>query len=221
MSVPTPPPVPAGWYPDPQGRFARRYFDGLSWTAMVQEHSGSTGPEGQAPAHASGTYPSAIPPTWEPARPSGGGAPTGVLVVAFGLVQVALSLFVLDWVEFQAGGSGVSFLWLAERAFSGHTYYVDIGDFAQAYLAFLGLALAVVVALSALVGTWPDRSGTGTRRYPQRSIAALLALTAGLAQIYVLTAFAEFDLVEELKAGGWIGIIGYAFVLVGSLRGPY
>jgi hypothetical protein len=35
MSQPQPPKPPAGWYPDPQGSGAQRYFDGTNWSSQL------------------------------------------------------------------------------------------------------------------------------------------------------------------------------------------
>lgn len=55
------PGTPAGWYPDPKGRYEQRYHDGSDWT----EHVSTAGTAGTDD------------PTAGPAGPGFGGAPTG------------------------------------------------------------------------------------------------------------------------------------------------
>lgn len=53
--------TPAGWLPDPTGRFARRYFDGATWTDHVADAPGETlNDPFKAPAPPA--------PTWEPSE---------------------------------------------------------------------------------------------------------------------------------------------------------
>ncbi|WP_232295012.1 DUF2510 domain-containing protein [Parafrankia sp. EUN1f] len=45
MTTPGGGPAAPGWYPDPQGRFAHRYFDGSGWTDEIDDGRGWHGPE--------------------------------------------------------------------------------------------------------------------------------------------------------------------------------
>ena len=53
-----------GWFQDPTGRFAQRYWDGTTWTAAV------CGPAGGAPQHDPTEVPSSLPPPPPPAPPA-------------------------------------------------------------------------------------------------------------------------------------------------------
>lgn len=69
-----------GWYPDPHGRFARRYHDGQVWTEHVADAQGAqhVDPVGTAPAGGAGTWsqPSASSPGWQaPPAPTGASPP--------------------------------------------------------------------------------------------------------------------------------------------------
>ena len=84
MSEATPPPgpVPAGWYPDPEGGAAPRWWDGSRW----------------APAAPPGPPPMPVPPS--PVPPSPGGGPTPApkksrtwLIVLLVLLGAGLLLF--------------------------------------------------------------------------------------------------------------------------------
>ncbi len=61
-----------GWFPDPYGRFQRRYHDGVEWT----EHVADDGVEQQDPMRASPVVPFVLPRTavagaapWPPPDP--------------------------------------------------------------------------------------------------------------------------------------------------------
>lgn len=63
--------VPAGWFPDPYGRFQQRWWDGNDWTAQVSTNDVATvDPLGNSPV-----IPFAIPPT----ASSAGGTPVRML----------------------------------------------------------------------------------------------------------------------------------------------
>lgn len=54
MSVPTPPPTPPGWYPDPGGAAVQRYWDGTQWTPNQAPYATATA--ASAPAAARSWY---------------------------------------------------------------------------------------------------------------------------------------------------------------------
>ena len=101
-----------GWYPDPQGRYEQRYFDGVAWTSHVSTggtvttDGGGAGPPGPSGASLYGT-----PTTpYGIGGPIGGGpgwrTPTryenrvgwGLVVYLVGLLLVGVSL-ALPWLD--------------------------------------------------------------------------------------------------------------------------
>lgn len=65
----TTPPLPAGWYPDPEQHNGLRYWDGVTWT----EHRApaQSAPAHTSPAHAAPERPEQPPTPAEPAGPPG------------------------------------------------------------------------------------------------------------------------------------------------------
>jgi hypothetical protein len=63
-----------GWYPDPSGRYPRRWFDGTDWTASVLGANGQQGYDELPPAAAPGaralTAGSPLPPPPPPSQPT-------------------------------------------------------------------------------------------------------------------------------------------------------
>jgi hypothetical protein len=88
--------APAGWHPDPTGRYEFRYFNGHQWTADVSVH-------GQRFIDGGG------PPTWQPGwgpePPSTSRRTRGTAVAAF---VVGLISLLLAWIPFVfvLGGAG-------------------------------------------------------------------------------------------------------------------
>ena len=80
--------APAGWHPDPTGRFEFRYFNGQRWTSDVSVH-------GQRFLDQVG--PAAYQPGWGPAAPTPRGPSRGFSLASF---WVALASFLLGWVPF-------------------------------------------------------------------------------------------------------------------------
>jgi hypothetical protein len=79
---------PAGWHPDPTGRYEYRYFNGHQWTADVSVH-------GQR--FIDSTSPATWQPGWGPEPPDASRRTRGMAVAGFvvGLVSLALA-----WVPF-------------------------------------------------------------------------------------------------------------------------
>ncbi len=79
---------PAGWHPDPTGKYEYRYFNGHQWTADVSVH-------GQR--FIDNTSPATWQPGWGPQPPEPSKRTRGMAIAAFvvGIVSVALA-----WVPF-------------------------------------------------------------------------------------------------------------------------
>jgi hypothetical protein len=87
--APTPPAEPlqpSGWFPDPNGRYEHRYFNGRAWTADVADGGQRTiDPLGSTPSPAAGVAPA----------PRGNGIATAALVCGIGAVLLAWIPFIV------------------------------------------------------------------------------------------------------------------------------
>lgn len=86
----------SGWYPDPQGRYEQRYYDGQAWTAQVQS-AGVSGYDGPVAAPAAYYSPSAVS-NLGGRYPAASGMPTrriGQNRLGAGFVLACLGWFVL------------------------------------------------------------------------------------------------------------------------------
>ena len=140
----------------------------------------------------------------------------GFVVALTGGILLILSLSAMDWVRFSGnvGGSprrsyGLRFLEMGD-----HLSIVDIG-IAGAYFGGIGLLLAAVAGIVALVGTW-----SGDRRRTLRGAAAALALAGALLQIVVMSAIGSPEGGAGPGTGAFIGLVGYALLGVGVAIGP-
>jgi hypothetical protein len=86
LSTPQPPPPRPGWYPDPGGAHAHRYFDGQRWTDQLAPFSTST------------------PPPLRPARAAKPKRPFVILAIAGPVV--GLVTFILMQLSFGAAADG-------------------------------------------------------------------------------------------------------------------
>jgi len=126
MSAQGTPPVPAGWYPDPQNPATARYWDGSTWTEH-RHHPGQPAPKLRAPE---GTEPNTV---W-----------MWVLVV-LPLVSVISTLFI-PWGQYLSGMLGPdltdpSAILDAELAFLTSPLYL-----AGLAVSFLWYAATIVLA---------------------------------------------------------------------------
>jgi hypothetical protein len=126
--------TPAGWYPDPTGRYESRYFDG-QWT----EHVATRGVNSIDPVRAS-SAPSAstpygplaqsgpgMPPPYVQSAPgTGKGSPRFKLAIAGGVVAVAVGITLA--VALTGGGSG------------GHGFCADVTALGNEYPSKLSAA---------------------------------------------------------------------------------
>lgn len=91
----------AGWYPDPQGRFETRYYDGAAWTAQVTRNGIPTvdgpSPSTFRPGLGMGAPPSAAEPrSFSTFARDQNGTGVGLALFVVGIVMVAGSL-ALPW----------------------------------------------------------------------------------------------------------------------------
>lgn len=141
----------------------------------------------------------------------------GFVVVIAGAVLLALSVFVLDWVSFagSVGGAprfahGLRFLEMGD-----HLSIVDIG-IAAAYFGGLGIVLAALASILALAGTWPGGSGRRATRWA----AVAVAVGSAALQIAVMSSVGNFEGGAGPAIGSFTGLLGYAALIVGTVRGP-
>lgn len=117
---------PAGWYADPTGRQALRWFDGRTWTAQVVSAAGTPGVDPLAGAPPV-TTPATAPVV--PAPPVDRGALRGRIAATatagIGCGFVLLGATVLPWVaagdgsSAATGGADATLIQLVERSTSG------------------------------------------------------------------------------------------------------
>lgn len=144
-----PTPSPAGWHPDPSGRYEFRYFNGERWTADVSVHGqrfvdpvDGTG----SPAAAPGSFGSAQ--GWRPAPTVPGRPPRGFAIAAF---VVGLVSFLTGWVPFVfviAAIGAVAALVFGIVALGR----VRSGDGGGKGFAIVGIVLAIAAFGAAYVG---------------------------------------------------------------------
>ncbi len=85
--------APAGWQPDPYGRYEFRYFNGQRWTSDVSVHGQRFVDPGMPGFAPQGSW----PPGWAPQLPGERPPSRGFALAAF---WVGLSSFVFGWVPF-------------------------------------------------------------------------------------------------------------------------
>ena len=181
---------PAGWQPDPYGRYTYRYWDGAVWTEHVTDATGrqtTDVPASGAPHERAATQPNDLPIL-------------GMVVVAVGAVLVVLSLFVLDWFTI-LGRIDFSFSDVRDAITSSS----DISSASDWYLSwgwYLGFAVIVVAAVALFL--------PGARWF---AVAA-----CGLFAIW--HGYVVYDLGGEgvsTKFGAWLGAVGFAVCGIGVL----
>lgn len=205
----------AGWYPDPTGRFGRRWHDGDNWTDAVVGANGQTmndplhlalaptTPVLQPVAAAYGAGHSTNP-TGRPAAPD----VLAMIVAAAGLVLVALSIIVLEWAD------DVSFPDLRDLA--EERTGLDLADetwpdeVAKAYLLWLGYTW-ITVAVLATGWVLARRAIGGAHHVGHVAAAVVTGLGAVLATFVVVRVLNGV----EADLGGWVLIGGYGLMLAG------
>ena len=182
---------PAGWQPDPFGRYTNRYWDGSIWTEHVTDAAGSQTTD---------------PPVFGP-QPGPAGPHTttplpvaGLVVVAVGAVFILLSLLVLDWYTIL---DRIDFSFSDVR--DTITSSSDVSFASDQYLSwgwYIGFAV-IVVAAAALFAP------------------ALRWVAVGAAGLFVVWhGYVVYDLSGQdvsAKLGAWLGAAGFALCAVGVL----
>jgi hypothetical protein len=237
-----------GWYPDPFGRFARRYHDGRAWTEHVADQQGTQlsdaapvsgqlggpGPGFERPAAPQWQQPAPQPqwsqpaqPTWtqQPAQPvvttgPGISAFIGVIIAGVGGLLVLLGLFALDWLKV-AGQSG------------NRSDVADLIDFikdlggdpnilSNTFFSF-GWIIAILVALGAVAASL----------FKLQALRIAVAAVVGLVFLWTLFGWLNFNAYlsndsnaqalsidsTSLLIGGWVTLLGLAACAVGAVIG--
>lgn len=208
----------AGWYPDPTGRFGRRWHDGDNWTDAVVGANGQTMNDPLHLALAPAT------PVLQPVAAAHGGGhstnPTGrpaapdvlaIIVAGVGVVLVALSLLILDWAETVSFGD--------MRGVADGAAGLDWPDaVAKFYLRWLGYAWIVLAVVA--TGVVLTRRAIGrAHRVGHVAAAAVTGLGAVLATFVVVRVLNGFP----AEFGAWLLVGGYGLMLTGvvlSARRP-
>lgn len=214
MTAPAP-----GWYPDPSGRYALRYYDGTTWTAHVQDAAGATTtdpvptappvppqqqqpyspytpPPGYAPAPGYGAYAPVAPNDYRGMRIA------GTIIAGVGLLFVAIGVLAdLDWFTLEDFDQGIT---LGDIRDSTDNEGAEL----TAGFADGGWIAVLLVSALAVAGAW--------LRGPLRWIglgAAILALAYTLGAIRDATE--EFEGLE-LGGGAALTAVGLIAAIVGT-----
>jgi hypothetical protein len=181
---------PAGWQPDPYGRYTYRYWDGTVWTEHVTDAAGTQttdAPASVAPHDAAVTQANELPIL-------------GMVVVALGAVLIVLSLLVLDW--FRILGR-IDFTFSDVRdAITSSSDISLASDWFLSWGWYLGFAVIVVAAVALFL--------PGARWF---AVAA-----SGLFAIW--QGYVVYDLGGEgvsTKFGAWLGAVGFVVCGIGVL----
>ncbi|HEY2815426.1 MAG TPA: DUF2510 domain-containing protein [Acidimicrobiales bacterium] len=181
--------TPAGWQPDPFGRYTQRYWDGSTWTQHVTDVTGTQTTD---------------PPAYDVAATGARKAPDvpipGLVVVIVGAVLVFLSYIALDWFKLN-GRTGVDFSDVRDvLSVSNHVPFFS--DQYASWGWYVGIAVVVfaVVALFA----------------PALRIAA--AIAAGVLAVWhawVVWDLSEPGV--SIQVGAWLGVAGFVVCAVAVL----
>ncbi|ONH61633.1 hypothetical protein CcI49_05355 [Frankia sp. CcI49] len=209
MTEPGGGPAAPGWYPDPQGRFVHRYFDGSGWTDQIDDGRGWHGPE-------SG-WPTQLRPGPGPGAGGGGGggaggggdgpSTAGVTVVLLGALTMMLGLFSLPWLSDEGETASLEDIRvLVDR------YVEDAPGIVGPYFgvgAFFAAFGVPIVALAAVFARGPLR----------RALMVITGVAGGLAVVCHLLACRDLvdGHVEEYSAGPWVAGAGMVITVVGAL----
>lgn len=233
-----------GWFPDPSGRFGRRWYDGFRWTDSVVAADGRAisdplpedappypPPPDRPPAPAPGPPPAPGPaPTApgfydapRPTPPPGVGrphpdvrfAPGAALVVGLvGLVLVALSLLGLSWADH------VSFLDIGRQArkasLSDATTDSWLDGVPWLYVTSVGFVLLALAALwVVLAGIPAPNSYRGD--LTQRTVATCICAVGAV--LHTVTVVRMFRGPASPDVGAWLGVVGYFVAIIGLIVG--
>jgi hypothetical protein len=222
----------SGWFPDPTGRFAQRWYDGVAWTDNVVGANGSVVadplPQGGAPYPPPPPMPRAAPPAqqgvpqyspapgWQARGPQSSGraryAPgIGLPVGLAGLVCAVLSLFVLNWAK--ADNSTFLDLGKAARKAGSDNYPYQAAYIYAAWAGFVFFAVVLVLVL--LAGLPIPRNAAGNTY--ARVIGAVVA--GGAAVLHTATVAEVFKGPISPQLGAWLGVAGYLVVVLGLVLG--
>jgi hypothetical protein len=183
--------TPAGWQPDPFGRYSQRYWDGSNWTEFVTDTAGTQTTD--APTHSRQATAAGAP------RPSALPIP-GMIVVAVGGLLALLSYFSLTW--FKVLGS-FDLNWSDVRDSLGLSS--DTPFLADQYASwgwYIGIAVLVLAAVSLAV--------------PALRLPAAIA-AAVVAAWHLWTVWDLGGNGASAQIGAWLGGIGLIACCVGVL----
>lgn len=227
----------SGWFPDPSGRFGRRWYDGFRWTENVvaadgravtdplpedappypPPPQGAPAPAPTGPPGVSGYYGSralASGPGITP--PSGKAYAPGVALVLglVGLALVAASLLGLSWRD---GATFLDYGTAARKVSLDDVTTISWLDgvpwlyATSAGFVLLGLALVWVV----LAGIPVPSTYAGDRT--QRIIATCICAVAAV--LHMVTVVRGSRGPGAFDVGAWLGVVGYFVAIAGLAVG--
>lgn len=177
----------AGWYPDPSGQPAQRYWDGAAWSEHVRAATDWTAPPTQR-------------------RASRVNAPCLVLV-GVGAVLLVLSFAASTWWEFIDNGDGTG---APTLSFSDLHSMTGLPSFLTMYFGWLGwvtlvLAIACGVLAGFLAGNW---HGAGV-------LFSLLGFGLLIGAMFNFVDKVGATL-TDFAYGPWLGVAGFALCAFGA-----
>lgn len=212
-----------GWYADPTGRFAQRFFDGAAWTEHVLGVDGAGSLDPVARDDDFGAAARSAGATSDVRERPRTRLPIGLLVAIAGALLIALSLLQLSWMTLPSGnsfdaGSALSFDDVGAFAHDATTFAANVNQdsgvasYSTTYLDN-GKLIAAVAALAAVLAALRVRS---------RLRLALAALVAAVAVWHLLVAINlnSAKVFPGVDVGAWIGAVGLAACAVGAAIGP-
>jgi predicted lipid-binding transport protein (Tim44 family) len=122
-----PPPVPAGWYPDPSRYGALRWWDGQRWTEITPPQA----PAPQTPPPVYQPYPQQVASPHQQSAPAAPTSAVGVIGVVGGALLALIGLFFLTLIPLAIGqgqaAGAVGFGALALIAGGGGVGFIIVG----------------------------------------------------------------------------------------------
>lgn len=203
------------WFPDPSGRFARRYFDGSHWTDHVVGANGTTVADPLVGAFPPPPPPMpTLPPPPAQVHP-GSAAPApgkkalswaGVSMAGVGVLLAALSLYALDWADGATAGDVRDGL---PDPLPDGLPFADVVSFTYVRWGGLLFLLGAAIALIAVALAISRRDGSAVRVLG----AVVVGTAAILHTVAVVRLFRGPG--ADPAFGAWLGTVGFLTVALG------
>ncbi len=195
----------AGWYQDPAGRFASRYFDGVAWSSWVTDSFGRAGQD-PSPVGGGAPGPPAPVPSWGPqpiaAPPAAVTAPGPVaswvpVVLGVGVLLLLAGLVALPWIDGDHGGFGD----VRQALIDADEADAEVDGGLLFYFAWGMWAIVIVSTITALGAAF------GRRKMSRVARIAFVATTSLIpaAVFFLATAVATTSVTQDGQADGGTG----------------